>query len=188
MVVTLICTGGVCARLAGGAAILGGARLKIIQVSTDKPSQYLVVSPKVGEIKQLQGRVIATSDASGNSTLLLRELLARADVRINGGRPWDLQVHHPRLYQRLLDDPAFDDPGFRSLWGFYMGSPSPRATAIIERLQREAKRALNMPEVLRRMEIEGTDVVGSEAREFGADVKAEYEKWRALVKKTGMKS
>ncbi len=33
---------------------------------------------------------------------LLRELLARADVRINGGRPWDLQVHHPRLYQRLL--------------------------------------------------------------------------------------
>ena len=66
--------------------------------------------------------------------------------------------------------------------------PTGTPPTIIERLQREAKRALNTPEVLRRMEIEGTDVVGSEAREFGADVKAEYEKWRALVKKTGMKS
>ena len=28
-------------------AILGGARIKILQVSTDKPSQYLVVSPKI---------------------------------------------------------------------------------------------------------------------------------------------
>ena len=33
---------------------------------------------------------------------LLVELLARADVRFDGGRPWDVQVHHPRLYRRLL--------------------------------------------------------------------------------------
>jgi cyclopropane-fatty-acyl-phospholipid synthase len=29
-------------------------------------------------------------------------LLARADVAIDGGRPWDLQVHDPRLYARVL--------------------------------------------------------------------------------------
>jgi cyclopropane-fatty-acyl-phospholipid synthase len=32
----------------------------------------------------------------------LSRLLARADVRINGTRPWDVQVHHPRLYRRML--------------------------------------------------------------------------------------
>lgn len=64
-------------------AILGGARLKILQVSTDKPSQYLVVSPKITEIKQLNGKVIATSDASGNSTLLLRELLAKNGIALD---------------------------------------------------------------------------------------------------------
>lgn len=32
----------------------------------------------------------------------LAELLSRADVHINGSRPWDLQVHHRRLYRRLL--------------------------------------------------------------------------------------
>ena len=37
-------------------------------------------------------------------------------------------------YRKLLAD-GYDDPGFTSLWGFYLGSPSPRATRIIERLQ-----------------------------------------------------
>jgi 5-carboxyvanillate decarboxylase len=36
-------------------------------------------------------------------------------------------------YKRLVKD-GFDDPGFVSLWGFYSGSPSTRATTIIERL------------------------------------------------------
>jgi 5-carboxyvanillate decarboxylase len=36
-------------------------------------------------------------------------------------------------YKRMIAD-GFDDPGFVSLWGFYSGSPSARATVIIERL------------------------------------------------------
>ncbi len=63
-------------------AILSGARLKILQVSTDKPSQYLVVSPKITTMKQIGGKVIATSDASGNSTLLLRELLTKNGIAV----------------------------------------------------------------------------------------------------------
>jgi len=37
-------------------------------------------------------------------------------------------------YKRLIAS-GFDDPGFRSLWGFYSGSPSARATTVTERLQ-----------------------------------------------------
>src|SRR5260221_5044019 len=37
-------------------------------------------------------------------------------------------------YKRLIAE-GFDDPGFVSLWGFYSGSPSARATTVIERLQ-----------------------------------------------------
>jgi cyclopropane-fatty-acyl-phospholipid synthase len=33
---------------------------------------------------------------------VLRELLARADVQINGTRPWDMRVHDPRTYRRIL--------------------------------------------------------------------------------------
>ena len=63
-------------------AILGGARLKILQVSTDKPSQYLVVSPKITSMTQLNGKIVAISDSSGNSTLLLRELLGKNGVAV----------------------------------------------------------------------------------------------------------
>lgn len=33
---------------------------------------------------------------------MVEELFARADVRINGERPWDIQVHDPRCYRRVL--------------------------------------------------------------------------------------
>jgi 5-carboxyvanillate decarboxylase len=46
------------------------------------------------------------------------------------------------LYRRMLADKTLDDPGFNSLWGFYLNSPSPRATAIIERLQDLGERRL----------------------------------------------
>jgi 5-carboxyvanillate decarboxylase len=36
-------------------------------------------------------------------------------------------------YRKLLED-GYDDPGFRSLWGFYAGA-SPRATALAARIQ-----------------------------------------------------
>ena len=38
-------------------------------------------------------------------------------------------------YKKLLETkPASWDPGFRSLWGFFLG-PTPRATALVERIQ-----------------------------------------------------
>ena len=38
-------------------------------------------------------------------------------------------------WREMLDGGAVDDPGFRSLWGFYLNSGSERATALRERLQ-----------------------------------------------------
>jgi hypothetical protein len=37
------------------------------------------------------------------------------------------------------------------------------------------------------MEIEGTDIVGNSPQDFAVEVKAEFEKWRDVVRKTGMK-
>jgi len=46
------------------------------------------------------------------------------------------------LYRRMLESGIVQDPGFRSLWGFYLQSPSERATQIIERLQNIAARRI----------------------------------------------
>lgn len=47
-----------------------------------------------------------------------------------------------KLYRRMLESGTVQDPGFRSLWGFYLHSPSERATQIIERLQNIAARRI----------------------------------------------
>jgi 2,3-dihydroxybenzoate decarboxylase len=38
-------------------------------------------------------------------------------------------------YRKLLAEKTIDDPGFHSLWGFYLGNKGARAVQIIERLQ-----------------------------------------------------
>lgn len=40
-----------------------------------------------------------------------------------------------RMYREMLERKSYDDPGFQSLWGFYLLSRSERATGVIERLQ-----------------------------------------------------
>jgi 5-carboxyvanillate decarboxylase len=40
-----------------------------------------------------------------------------------------------RRWREVLARKSIDDIGFNSMWGFYLGSTSPRATGIIERLQ-----------------------------------------------------
>ena len=40
--------------------------------------------------------------AHNERQLRARELLARADIRCDGARPWDMRVHHPRTLERVL--------------------------------------------------------------------------------------
>ena len=56
--------------------------------------------------------------------------------------------------------------------------------AIVTQLNAEAKRAFQTPEVMKRMAAEGTEIVLNSPQEFGAEVKAETQKWRELGKKT----
>jgi len=37
-----------------------------------------------------------------NAKQAVQKYLALADIRINGNRPWDMQVHNPKLFSRLL--------------------------------------------------------------------------------------
>ncbi len=63
--------------------ILGGARLKIILMNADKPAHYLVSSSKISTLIDLVGKKVAISDFSGNSALILRELLNTNAISID---------------------------------------------------------------------------------------------------------
>jgi len=42
--------------------------------------------------------------ANRNAEMVVRDLLDQAGVQIDGTNPWDIQVHHPDFYERILRD------------------------------------------------------------------------------------
>ena len=78
-------------------------------------------------------------------------------------------------------------PGYEVISWFGLFAPARVPAAIIDKLNAEASRAVRAPEMERRMQAEATEVGGNTSREFTAQVRAEYEKWRTLVAKSGLR-
>jgi tripartite-type tricarboxylate transporter receptor subunit TctC len=108
---------------------------------------------------------------------------------IKAGRMKGIAVSSTRRARTLPDLPTVAEsglPGYEVTAWYGMFAPAKTPMVIVDRLQAEAKRALQAPEVVRRMDAEGTDIVASTPAQFGDEVKAEFEKWRAVVKKVGL--
>ncbi len=88
---------------------------------------------------------------------------------------------------RLLPDlPTVDEsgvPGYEVMAWFGLFSPANMPADIVEKLNAEAKRAMHAPEVVRRTNLQGAEIVSNTPQAFAAEVKAELAKWRNLVKK-----
>lgn len=73
-------------------------------------------------------------------------------------------------------------PGYEVTAWFSFFAPARVPTAIVGALHAEALKAMRAPEVVRRMDAEGTDIAGGTAQEFAAEVRREYDKWQKVVK------
>jgi len=78
-------------------------------------------------------------------------------------------------------------PGYEVDAWFGLFAPARLPPALAEKLYAGASAAVRAPEIVRRMEAEGTGVVANRPQEFSREVKAEFEKWRMLVAKAGLK-
>jgi len=41
-----------------------------------------------------------------NTQATIEKMLSEAQVHINGSQPWDIQIHNPKVYQRILHEPS----------------------------------------------------------------------------------
>jgi tripartite-type tricarboxylate transporter receptor subunit TctC len=78
-------------------------------------------------------------------------------------------------------------PGYDVRGWFGMFAPAGLSRELVTKLNAEAKRALQAPEVTRRIMSDGAEVIASSPEEFAAEVRAENAKWRDLVKRVGIK-
>ncbi len=78
-------------------------------------------------------------------------------------------------------------PGYEVMAWFGFFGPARMPANILAKLNAEAKRAMHAPEVVRRTNLQGAEIVSNTPQAFAAEVKAELATWRDLVKRSGLK-
>jgi tripartite-type tricarboxylate transporter receptor subunit TctC len=79
-------------------------------------------------------------------------------------------------------------PGYEANNWYGLVAPAKTPAAIVERLNREVVKVLNMPNVKEQLFRSGLDASPSSPKEFGAYIKSEMAKWSKVVKASGAKA
>jgi len=78
-------------------------------------------------------------------------------------------------------------PGYETAtwWGLSASAKTP--PAILERLHKEAIRAVSSPDVRQRLQDLGAEIIGSSPEEYAAYIRNEIDKWAKVIKAAGIK-
>jgi tripartite-type tricarboxylate transporter receptor subunit TctC len=79
-------------------------------------------------------------------------------------------------------------PGFEAVPWFGLMAPAGTPAPVIERLHRETVRALAAPDVRKKLNDLGLDVLGGTPREFAAAIEREIPIWAGVIKQAGIKA
>ena len=79
-------------------------------------------------------------------------------------------------------------PGFEAVPWFGLMAPAGTPASIVERLHRDTVRVLALPDIRKKFDELGLDIVGSSPVEFAALIKAEIPQWAKVIKEAGIKA
>jgi tripartite-type tricarboxylate transporter receptor subunit TctC len=97
-----------------------------------------------------------------------------------GSRRSQLQPEIPTIAEAAV-------PGYEMDSWLGILAPAGTPPAVIERVNIEVNRALNVPQVREKLAAQGLDVVGGTPQEFRRVINADYEKWSRVVKAANIK-
>ena len=103
---------------------------------------------------------------------------------LKSGRTRPLAVTSPKRTSHLPDVPTMLESGIAVDVTVWYGLCAPAATpsAVVAKLNADLTRALNAPDVQRRLAEQGVDAAPSTPQQFAAFIRAETEKWARVVK------
>lgn len=112
-----------------------------------------------------------------------------AQPLMKAGRLRGIAVTGEKRLKALPDLPTIGEsvPGYEVSAWFGLFAPANIPAGILKQVYTEAAKAVTEPKLTARMEAGGTETVGNSPQEFTRQAKNEYDKWRGLVKKTGLK-
>ncbi len=137
-----------------------------------------------------KGTAPALTDAVGGQIDGLFTTTASVEPFIRSGRIKMLGVAGPKRQALIPNVPTFAEQGITGadnlLWmGLVTTGKVPRV--IVDKLNREANRILQLPEVKQRFEQLGLDVEGGTAEHFEQFIKGQAQQLRALIKSGALK-
>jgi tripartite-type tricarboxylate transporter receptor subunit TctC len=136
-----------------------------------------------------KGGAPAMVDLIANQVQVVFASAATAVPQVKAGKIRGLAVTTLRRSSVLADIPTVAETGLKGYeadnwYGFVTVAKTPKA--ILDRLHGEMVKALQMPDVRQMLSVQGLDVRVSSQEEFGAYMKAEYEKWGKVIKTAGL--
>jgi len=148
-------------------------------------AQFLAVSginithvPYKGSAPALIALVAGQIDLMHTSTLSIEAHLKAGRIRV-------LAIAGPKRQAVIPEVPTLTEQGIKggdSIAWYGMSAPAKTPRAIINHLNREVNKALETPDVRRRLEQFGLEVEGGSPEKFDALIKAEYRILSQLIK------
>ena len=108
---------------------------------------------------------------------------------VREGKLRALAVTSAQRFDTVPDLPTMIEagyPGFVSVLSIGLMAPAGTSPAIIDKIHKDAVKALAMPDARARLKDVGMEVVGNSPAEFAADIRAEIPQWAKVIKDAGI--
>jgi tripartite-type tricarboxylate transporter receptor subunit TctC len=132
----------------------------------------------------------AVADLVGGRVQIMFDAAPSLIAHIRSGRLRVLGAASAERNRLLPEVPTFGELGYPkvavSLW-YGLLSPAGTPKPVVEKLNREAARALTSPEVRDKLQAQGAEPMPGTPEAFAAFMQAEMAKWAPVVKQAGIK-
>jgi tripartite-type tricarboxylate transporter receptor subunit TctC len=138
-----------------------------------------------------KGASAAVTDMIAGHIPSVSTTLSTAAGQIRAGRARGLAISAASRLPEYPDLPTFAESGYPELvatvW-FSLSGPAGMPPQIVQRLNAEVRRALELSDVREKLRVEGITPNRLDAKEFGAFVADELRRWAPIVRASGAKN
>jgi tripartite-type tricarboxylate transporter receptor subunit TctC len=178
----------------------------VVAAAKAQPGRITLATPGNGTVAHLTGELFqkaahielqhvpykgssqAITDLLGGSVQVFMSSVPTALSQIKGGTMRALAVTSAKRADDLPTVPTINESGYKGFdartW-FGLVAPAGTPPAVIAALNAELGKVLAMPEVRKKITVEGGDVLGGSPEQFGTLIKTEIPRWGKVVKDSG---
>jgi tripartite-type tricarboxylate transporter receptor subunit TctC len=135
-----------------------------------------------------RGASLAVADLIAGHVTVTSTTLTTAATQIKAGKARALAVSSAKRIPEFPDVPTFAEMGFpeltASIW-FSLSGPAGMQPEVVNTLNAEVRRTLQLPDVRERLHLEGIEPGDLDPQQFTAFVAAELKRWAPVVRASG---